>query len=227
MKISSKTINKNKSLLTLATVFFMTFAVQSNAAEEFLGFKGNAYVGTDYIYSEMKRKFLADPLLVGDPERPSVRGQDSGYGINFGYKISKNNIFIAPEIFYEKLNVHAADYYNSATTSDSLKVESREGVKVALGYTFFDKLSIFGNYGFTKVHFRQNVANFGDIYSFNKSAPIYGFGISYRIYKDVDLRLSHDIQTIKTLYDKNFADNGDQKDMTKIRATKVGLVYNF
>ena len=222
MKIES--LKVSFVLLFLTTLLVST---KANAAEDFLGLKGNAYIGLDHISSEVDHTYEGNPN--NDPDRSRLEKRShKGYGVNLGYKVAKSNIFIAPEVFYEYLNNTARDFYHdSAASGDNLEVKTRRGAKLNLGYTFFDKLDVSVNYGFAAARFRQNIASYSDFYSFRKAGRIYGVSVAYEIYKNLDLRLAYDMHKIDPMYDRNYTNDGDKRDHIAIQTAKIGLVYNF
>jgi len=222
-----KTI-KSKLLIT----FFLLFAQSAFAAENFMGMKGNAYVGLDLLTTRIDHRYTAVHNIFGSPSTYKRSNDGLGYGINAGYKISKNDFFIAPELFYERLDTKSPDFYNSsAQYGDKLRIRGRYGVKLNLGYNITDKISAFVNYGYASVGYRQEFRSVDRFYGQTKSGALYGFGFAYKLNNNFDIRLAYDIQQIKTNYDIA-ADTGGgiasgQADSIKIKTYKVGLAYNF
>lgn len=218
-------------LLVLSQIL-MFFSAKAFAAESFYGMTGSAYIGADLISSRVQHRYTAARNLFGTPESPKVENDSLGYGLNVGYKINKDKFFIAPEVFYENINNSAPDfYYASATYGDKTRIKSRYGAKLNLGYDVTDKFGLFVNYGIASDAYNQHFGSVNRHYNSRKSGYVYGGGISYRINGNLSVRLSYDIQQLKTNYDIAGDSTGgissDQKDSIKIKATKIGLVYNF
>lgn len=228
-------MKKYKSKLTFLLVLsqvLMFFSAKAFAAESFYGMTGSTYVGVDLISSRVQHRYTAARNIFGTPEAPKVENGSLGYGVNVGYKINKDKFFIAPEAFYEAINNSAADfYYSSATKGDKTKVESRYGIKLNVGYDVTNKFGIFANYGIASDAYNQHFGSVNRHYNSRKTGYVYGGGLSYRINGNLSVRLSYDIQQLKTNYDIAGDSSGgissDQKDSIKIKATKIGLVYNF
>jgi opacity protein-like surface antigen len=223
-----KSINLSLTKLLIIGLLLAIFSSKSYAAEEFYGLKGNTYVGIDYLYSRAENRHVG-PASSFSPQDPKVSNDRSGYGLNLGYKIAKGNVFIAPEIFHERLDNEVRDFYNysdSATViGDKLKIRSRNGAKVALGYKFFDKASVFASYGLASVEYFQSFPSVNRHYRSRQTGNIFGFGASYEVYKDLEVRLAYDIQRIDADYDPEGSVN--HVNRIKLKVAKIGLVYNF
>lgn len=222
-----------KNSFALLAVFFALFTQSAVAAENFFGLKGSAYIGVDGVISRVEHRYTSGPNSpFSQPQTQKVENDGLGFGLNAGYKINKGKFFIAPEAFYEKLYNSNPDFYrSSAQQGDKIRINERVGAKLNLGYDFTEKFSAFVNYGFASVNYRQQFGSVNRFYDSRKNGDVYGLGISYKITDNLAMRLVYDVQQIKTNYDiggDTFSgQNGDQKDSIKIKATKIGVVYNF
>lgn len=222
---------KSKPFLVVASIFLqisLFLSSEAFAAESFYGLEGNAYVGADYVASRAHHRYSESPDVVANPDKAKIKNNGQGYGLNVGYKISKNKFFIAPELFYESLNNDSPDFYDSSTAAgDKLKINDRYGAKLNLGYQFHEKFSAFVNYGRASVGYSQFFPDVSRNYKERRGSRVYGIGVAYKITKNIEARLSYDIQKIETNYNANYDGGSNEADYVRIEATKVGLVYNF
>lgn len=214
--------------------------------------KSSFYIGADGLISGVNHRYsLIDANATGDLPNNTHKGDNGrfGFGFNVGYRTTFGNaVFIAPEIFYDKIRSRSQDFYfndiENPAPFDRMEVKDRYGAKLNLGYNlshlasatgmnggfgkFVSGISIFGTAGIAKVSYSYHLPSIAHIRvkpaddDSNKVAPIYGFGISYAISDHVSLKLAADIQQFAGRY----VDNG-LRDSITIKTGRVGLAYYF
>jgi opacity protein-like surface antigen len=113
---------------------------------------GNSYyLGTDYTKSSIKISTTNSALGISASEEAETKSND--YGLRFGYRHKINKyIYIAPELFYQKLD--KSSYLYSTTMKAGVSIED---------------LSLFGSLGYAEIN------------KFNNSAENFGGGLEYKI----------------------------------------------
>jgi opacity protein-like surface antigen len=157
------------------------------------------------------------PKVDGYQTDSNFKESKMGYGINFQHAFSLDNVFLAPELFVEKLGTKAVD-----EVSDSVTLNHRYGAKLNIGYDISDQFAIFGNLGATMVNYEVNWNSAGEKEEANKFAGIVGVGASYAVTKNVILSLKADFQKLDLDTPHN-----DVKVETEIFTTKLGIAYRF
>ncbi len=191
----------------------------------------NFYVGADYI-----RSFVQHKYLLAEDNDLSINGIDSraqadGAGLNLGYRLKIGDVFVAPEIFYDRIENSAKDFgykenQDPYIARNYLNVESRYGARINLGYNIFSNVNVFVNAGLAKVKYAIILFPDGP-YTENfehntKTAPIYGAGISFDLNRNWQMRIAYDRQQFHVRY--NVA---SEKDTITIETAKLGIAYNF
>ncbi len=194
------------------------------AKENFYGVEGNLYVGVDYLSSRVEHTYNNNGTGYVSPDGGRSENDNSGIGLNTGYKFKKNNIFISPEIFYEKLSAKTKDFHrnNLFNGDNSLKINDRYGARFALGYDLSEKFSTFVSYGVARTQSEITFVNVNSQHRDRHNSSVYGLGASYNINKNLSAKVSYDQQWLKINYDTY-----GEKDRIKIKTFKIGLVYNF
>jgi opacity protein-like surface antigen len=181
------------------------------------------YVGVDGIYSKTDHKYKT---TYGDSVASSYQnrgrhGEHLGFGINAGYKMQYDRVFVAPEVFYDNLNNSTNDFGGAPTT---LNVDNRYGVKVNLGYDLTSNVSAFVNLGLANVRYINRDPTTGTSSGYNKLAPIYGIGALYKLNNNWALKAAYDYQKFSTRY---YSSAPLIKDQLTLRVFKLGVIYNF
>lgn len=188
------------------------------------------YLGVDAIQSRANHSYLTSSTTRSG-EQVTVnghhsRGNDTGFGGNFGYKITLQKAFISPEIFYDQINNSTSDFSSTqfpATPGDSLNVDNRYGAKINFGYNIFSKFNIFTNVGAANVRHKIDLSS-----SIKKSrganalAMIYGGGISYDLSNHWLLKVSYDWQQFIVRYDL-----APETDRITLQTARFGVAYKF
>ena len=183
------------------------------------------YLGVDAIQSAVNHSYLTTKQQITVNGHHS-RGNDTGFGGNFGYKIALQRAFISPEIFYDQLNNSASDFGSTqfpATPGDSLNVDNRYGARINFGYNLFSKFNIFANVGAADVRYKIDLASsIGKSRGGNALAMIYGGGISYDLNDHWLLKASYDWQQFIVRYDL-----ASETDRITLQTARLGIAYKF
>jgi len=185
------------------------------------------YVGVDGLYSHINHEHQYMPNRGNVTEGRKTQGNNVGLGLNFGYRVNADKLFVAPEIFYDYLNNSAVDfsrYTTGQSTQSRIEVQSRYGAKVNLGYNLFSDLNAFVNLGFANVRYIDRDPLSGRSSGDNKLAPIYGVGLLYDLNKSWALRASYDYQKFNARY---YSFIPGSRDVVRMHVVKAGLVYSF
>lgn len=181
-----------------------TFSIIAALAVSSASAKDGVYVGADLVTSNAKYNYFARSGSH-NPRQSKIDGTSVGAGLTVGYKKSFNQVFVAPELFYDYLNSSTRDYYQSAAPykQDTLELRSRYGAKLNLGYDFTDKFSAYATYGLSAV---DHVDNFPTARSTPRSqgkwktSAIYGFGVMFHLSDSWALKAEFNTQRFNVPY---------------------------
>lgn len=212
---------KKIKLIFLLTVFL------ASSAQARDGF----YAGADLLRTNAKHKFFIKQDIEGNSiafmEGTRVDSDSIGFGAALGYKTTlTNNVYVAPEIFYDYIGSSTKDFYYLRDTNakqDSLDINYRFGAKLNLGVALVEKFNIFVNAGITDVSYTIRWNSFGGkSRGAHKIAMIYGLGASYDINEKWAVKAAFDRQNFNIQY----VDEG-QRDNVTLTTYRIGLAYNF
>lgn len=218
------------------TILFLT--VLSSAIFSQAYAKNGFYAGANIAHNIAEQKYRdRGHYGIYAPNNSFVRDRGTGFGVNVGYKqeICKK-VFLAPEIFYDNLNVDLKDYYYNDPTfpspNDQLQFKYRYGAKLNVGYKFSEKFAGFVNFGVAQLRYKYDWPSVANANPSNKAefkrSPIIGVGVSYDITDHVTARFEYNRQNFNTGYGNAPASNGAvARSRTEIESVKLGLVYNF
>jgi len=222
-----------KKILSVITTVSALVASSSALAKT----EGN-YVSFDVLRNKASHK-TSNTGFYGDGEVgvntvESSAGQDSyndsafGYGVTYKHAFNFNNVFIAPSVFFEKTNTVAKDSGN-----DQVKINSRHGAKIDLGYDVNDALAFYVTYGTAVVDYEVNyrLSGLGNDQG-KASSSVSGVGLNYSFAKNLSVNFEFNRQNVNI--NSRFFGAGETvagideyKTKTRITSYKVGLAYNF
>jgi outer membrane autotransporter protein len=228
---------KKKILFVLSLISIISSSTISHAKDGF-------FVGLDYNLSNARHNFRSSD---GNYQNASEDRSSSGYGVSAGYQYgfgklidkSLEKLYIAPEIFYDKIGTTGHSQVCLTTGDqlagycrDKMEVNSRRGAKINLGYEVFDKTNFFVNTGISSVNWHQRFLNGYDtevtkltsLKGTDRGVVSYGFGVSYDLSDNFILRTSYDISKFRTGYR---SENVPVRDVITLKILKIGLVYKF
>ena len=204
----------------LAGFVIALFAVSVASAKD--GF----YVGADLLQARAHHQYrVLYSAGVFEDNGAQAKATSTGFSLNSGYKFNLNKVFIAPEIFYDRLNNSANDFTyqdSPANYRDNINMNSRYGAKINLGYNIFSKFAVFANAGFSNVSYSVKWPSVDNARYGHKLAMIYGVGASYNIDDNWAVRASYDRQrfNIQWVYE-------GLRSAVDLSVAKVGVVYGF
>lgn len=205
-----------KHLIT--TCLFAVLAASSANA------KDGAYVGADMIISKANYKYYGS---IPAPQSRIDSNNDVGAGLSAGYKKSFDQVFIAPEVFYDYLNSSSKNYFQTSTavnaSQDTMELRSRYGIKANLGYDFTNDFSTYLTYGIARIDQINNYPSFNASNGKWRTAAIYGIGAQYKLCEKWSVRAELNSQRLNI----PFEGMPDASSKVRINALKVGAVYSF
>lgn len=154
-------------------------------------------------------------------------GSSNGIGFSFMSALNFDNFILAPELFYDQLNINVKDSAN-----DDWNINQRVGIKINIGYDFNDHFAILLNGGLARTSYDVKwTSDTGYSYRENYSdGLIYGVAIKASPFDNFSIILSHDIANIELQepqYYRGFELHQGDFLKTKIATTKLGLAYRF
>ena len=160
-----------------------------------------------------------------------------GYSVSAGYNFDFDKFFLAPEIFYDKINTSNKSYLcpdgGAHYCKDKMEIDSRYGAKINLGYEVAPKTRIFINGGYTNVKMDQRYLNgytaitTGRVLVRSNEGGVftYGFGASYSLDNNWAIRTSYEISELKVVHQDYLVPQ--PLDRIKLQIFKLGVVYSF
>lgn len=223
-----------KNIFSIITILFIC---QTSFA------KDGPFISASLNWSDANHKF-DDRLKRNNANRRddgvSTDNQSSSFSVSAGYKkFIDNNIYIAPEIFYDHLNTRAIDFNCTKPTGafqgscdDLFKLNHRFGAKVNFGYELNQKFGVFANVGLSAVNWDILLINETSPNNFkssqgNEENISYGFGLSYNVTENIFLRGSFDIQKFDLDYDISRNTGDGFAVETTLKMYKFGVGYIF
>lgn len=211
-------MKKTLSLIAIASSLLLTS--QASAKDGF-------YVGADLVLSNAKYKYhnkTNEDYTGGERYVGKIDGNGVGTGVSMGYKKSFNQVFIAPEIFYDYLNLSSKDYFHVTAPyhQDTMELRSRYGAKANFGYDFNKSFSAYFTYGLANVSYINRVPSSNRSEGEAKISQIYGLGAMFKINDSWAVKAEFNQQKFNARY-------FNEGVISKVRLDvfKTGLVYNF
>ena len=207
-------MKRTLSLISIVSTIFLTS--QANA-------KDGLYAGVDLVLSKAKYKYVNEGAAQTNPQS-KIDGNGVGVGASIGYKKSFNQVFVAPEVFYDYLNSSTKDYYHTQIPyqQDTLELRSRYGAKVNVGHDFTEKFSAYVTGGLANVDQITNSPSLKDSRGKTRTSAIYGLGAIFNLNDNWAIRAEFNTQRFNaTYYDPNVVSK------TRLNVLKTGLVYSF
>lgn len=215
--------------------FIATAFVASIIASPSFAKTQGSYLGVDFL--SVKTSFYQKDSIEGrngwTVAKPTQRGSTFGAGVHYNYAFNFNNFFIAPGVIFEQDSFGVTTEGNNL---DRLKVKSRYGAKVDIGYDIFDSFAPYATVGYGAINYksRSNAYQGSNIVTADKSASassaFFGGGLKFALSKSLALNLEYNYQKFTTnnaipagadlVYHKH-------TNVSRIDVVKVGLSYNF
>jgi opacity protein-like surface antigen len=210
-------------------VFYCDFAFAEEEKTPSQGFQ----IGIDGTYTYAKHRYITDTHYISVRK---FRDSALGYGANIKYAFNLDNIFpakplipvfIAPEIFFERIGTTTKDI-----TSQSTKINNRYGAKLNLGFDITNYFFIYGTGGYGVVSYDidwRKSANMRKKSSANDF--LYGGGIGFHLGEHFIISFEYTMQKIdlKTpgLYTGNPQTGTIKTAQTTLEVLKFGIGYQF
>ncbi|NBV06744.1 MAG: porin family protein [Proteobacteria bacterium] len=208
-----------KKLSLLLAVAGVLISYQASA-------KDGVYAGAGLLLSKTKYHYN-DPSGISVDDGGFVtkeNGHGVGGGAFVGYKKSFDQVFLAPEAFYDYLNTSTNDYYHHIPPyqQDTLNLRSRYGLKANVGYDINQSFSLYANYGYANVGYANRWPSDGKSESGNRFAAIYGIGGIFNINENWSVKAEINQQRFK------IPATGDAAySKVRLNVLQTSLAYNF
>ncbi len=233
-----------KYFLLFLVILTSIFSLSAKAK----GLKNHFYTGASINYLEAETKYRDKSNLGSEASGKKKHEEAIKYGVNSGYNFYFNKFFIAPEVFYDKMDILVQDIdarvsiEYGGSLEDGLKLNQRIGYKINIGHRI-NRFAFFGSVGQAKVWWSDKYTTCqpgdeGCLWSANKSlsnrgskiAMIYGFGATYEMLQHLALRIDFDYQHFNLGRHRNvslFPNSDFQINKVTIKTAKLGLIYRF
>lgn len=140
-----------------------------------------------------------------------------GYGANIKYAFNAHNAYIAPVVFFDKLDNKSYDNGNE------LRATYRYGVKLDIGYDITRNLSAYVTGGAANVRYKTNYYATGNgKHTDDKIAAVYGIGAKYVLTNNLGLTFEYNRQSRG-----KFKDSAGLKTPSEVNSMQFGLALNF
>lgn len=205
------------------------------------------YVGFDMVLNRLSfyQKFTF-PIAGVNSERkvrPESRGYGGGFGFNYKYAFNFNKFFIAPGIFYERLNTRVQPsqkvYPFYEINRGELRVSDRYGFVTNFGYDINESLSPYVLLGYSAVRYTsKNGAGYTGENALESSlrtdtarSLLYGGGLNIKYNQEVSFNLEFNIQRFTALQNRIVTEpifsGYISKYEANLKSIKFGAAYNF
>lgn len=204
------------------------------------------YIGFDAVLNRASfNQYYSDPdggINYEKKVNPSSTGYGGGLGINYKYAFNFNKFFIAPGIFYEKLNTKVTPsqkaYPFNELSSRGLTINDRYGIITNFGYDFNQNISPYLVIGYSAVRYNSTngVGYIGEeavetvLKSDTAHSLLYGLGLNLKYNQQISFNLEYNMQkfTVKQgkISDPVFI-TYNSKYKAYIDSLKLGVDFNF
>lgn len=215
--------------LTLAILIIFAFSSKAFALTS------GSYFSVDGVFSYglFHERYTSNYNPGGTSnDSPIFRGKDAGFGFSLKHAVNFGGPYIAPTIFYERLNNKVnGDLENNVV----LELKNRFGGKVDLGYDLTDFFSVYALGGYAGVHYTAtNYSYLGGSQIYNRrntdivESFFYGGGFNINVNRDFSVFAEYHNQQ----FDANFRIPNEYKKRTgtynaRVHVAKLGLAYHF
>lgn len=174
------------------------------------------YFGADLIRSEAQYQSRTNGLPTSGVNK--FNSSVNGYGFDYRYAVNMDRVFVAPGVFYDKIDAKAI-----ASNSDTVNIKSRYGVKLDVGYDVTDKVGLYFTNGFAETGYKvDGVVNGTGTKSKSDLKYYYGAGVTFNIVKNWDLRAEYTTQSfgMETAVEA-------VRVKARLNVMKFGVLYKF
>ncbi len=230
-------LNKSKLPIFVASIIASILPNSTFAKTE------KSYLNLGFIHSRANHKNIVNYQINNNnlsmrQENSPKTFEDNGNGIAlaYSYAFNYNNVFIAPGVFAELINTKsgkgrqpAVSLVNSYNYFNQFNVNSRQGLKLDIGYDLHNNFAIYGSTGLARTSFSNyyqtnlvlgtRITN-GKISS-SENAIFYGGGLLFNVNDKVSVNTELTTQSFKS------NDIFDHKIKTRLNVFKAGVSYRF
>lgn len=216
-----------KKLIAVTSVLAFFVAASANAKTE------GSYLGLNLNQSSLKT--YRHSLSSSNDEAIQYENSNTGIGVDYKYAFNINKFFVAPGVFYDKIDAKTTEL--DGVNRETFAVKNRHGFKVDLGYDITDTFAAYVTAGVGYVAYKTSSADFdgaGSQGSFKGSTPasIFGFGIVNHINENVSIGAEYNTQKFSVrdtshYNGSGFAAFGDTRVRASIDMYKLTVAYHF
>ncbi len=107
-------------------------------------------VSVNLAHNKSSHKYKIGRLDVGE----EFDNSKIGYGIAYKYSFNFNNLFVAPELFFDKIDTKSNNGFD-----EFMLIKDRYGLKVNLGYDFSDQFAGYISGGLADINYKVDWQN--------------------------------------------------------------------
>jgi opacity protein-like surface antigen len=186
MGFTSKTQIMKKILIASVIVGSLITSVASAKTQ------GN-YIGIDVIRSNSSFNQIEVNGFESERNIYNIQSNDQiSYGLNYKYAFNFNNMFIAPGAFYENTNLSMID-----KDQDTWEIETRNGIKVDIGYDFNDTIAAFGTAAIAQNNYNVDWKSVGASNNDSDISPSLGLGVKFSLTDHIAFNLAYELTTVE------------------------------
>lgn len=203
-----------KKLITVSSVIAVLAASSAYAKTE------GSYLGVSLLRAKAQHQYK-NPNGTSFVAAGKFDNSATGYGLDYKYAFNFNDVFVAPGVFFDKIDTRAID---KAGLGEPVSINNRYGVKLDIGYDLSDNVNVYFTNGFNKVRYLVDWTN-ADAGAKRGVTPFhyfYGVGASFHASKNVTLNVEYNTQHLSgqtPAYGLTVR--------TKFDVAKVGISYHF
>jgi len=231
-----------KKFLIISSLVASLAAASANAKTE------GSYLGFDLLKANSHFNSISNFSTYGQPHFPKLRSKDSNnnFGLNYKYAFNKDNFFVSPGAFYERLNVKSGASYNTSlngfTMDQTTKIKDRYGIKLDLGYDITNKFAFyvpvgfaFTNYELTSTQYLFNTPETRVMSKGRNTSTFYGLGFSFYPTEKLAINFEYNRSKLNLksgntnvdLNDNLVIDSANIRTETHLDVIKLGVAYKF
>ncbi len=146
-------------------------------------------------------------------------GKDTyrGYGANVKYAFNKNNVFIAPVVFFDRIDNKVLEGGNEN------RAAYRYGAKLDIGYDITRDFGVYVTGGGANVKYKSNSSAVGGgKNSDDQIAAVYGVGAKYALTNNLGFTFEYNRQSRG-----KFKDSSGLKTPSEVNSAQFGVALNF
>lgn len=200
-------------------------------------------IGIDGFHANFNHQFSIHSKVKSphSPLNDTVNDNKLGGSLSLGYIFYNKRFSIAPEVFYDYINISSKDFFyhendrktgeKNAYINDRINIKDRYGARLNFGYRVYGNLNLFLNAGIANVNSEYIWKNYdiqgddvkGDTnYKESKISGIYGAGFTIDITNNLIFKSGYDFQQLDNTYVIDGLTN-----TIKIHTIRIGTIFAF